>query len=326
MPCTSPPSHADARRGLWLGLLGVLIFAITIPMTRLAGGTAADPQLDPLFVALGRAAVAGGLSVAYLLWVRAPWPTAAQWPLLVVTAGGVVFGFPLLMGYAVRHVDAVHASVISGLLPLATAVTAALVNRQRAGTGFWLCAMSGTALVIGFAAWRGGGALEPADGWLLAAVLVGAVGYVSGARLSAAMKPEQVISWALALSLPLTLPVAIVSAPAEPVRASAWLAFGYVALFSMWLGFFAWYRALAIGGALRVSQVQLLQPFLSMLVAVPLLGEELDLATVAFAFAVMSTVWLGRRMPAAYPKAVRPEVSKGCHDRREGFDTSARTG
>ena len=306
MQHTSPPTPADARRGLWLGLLGVLIFAITIPMTRLAGGTVAAPQLDPLFVALGRAAVAGGLSVVYLLWVRAPWPTAAQWRLLAVTAGGVVFAFPLFMGYAVRHVDAVHASVISGLLPLATAVMVALVNRQRAGTGFWLCALAGTALVIGFAAWRGGGALEPADGLLLAAVLIGAVGYVSGARLSAAMQPEQVISWALVLSLPVTLPVAIVSAPAAPVQASAWFAFGYVALFSMWLGFFAWYRALAIGGALRVSQVQLLQPFLSMLVAVPLLGERLDLATVGFALAVMSTVWLGRRMPAAAPRLREP--------------------
>jgi len=123
-------------------------------------------------------------------------------------------------------------------------------------------------------------------------------------------RAEQVISWALVLSLPVTLPVAIVSAPAAPVQFSAWLAFGYVALFSMWLGFFAWYRALAIGGALRVSQVQLLQPFLSMLVAVPLLGEALDLATVAFALAVMSTVWLGRRMPAAAPAPVLQEPAR----------------
>ena len=313
MPHTRAPTPADARRGLWLGVIGVLLFALTIPMTRLAGGPASDPQLDPLFVALGRAAVAGLLSAAYLLFSRAPLPAPAQWPLLAVTASCVVFGFPLLMGYAVREVDAIHASVISGLLPLATAVMAALVNRQRASAGFWACALVGTALVIGFAAWRGGGALVAADGWLLGAVLAGALGYVSGARLSASMKPEQVISWALVLALPITLPVAIVAWPTAPVRASAWLAFGYVALFSMWIGFFAWYRALALGGALRVSQVQLLQPFLSMLLAVPLLGEALDLATVGFALAVMATVWLGRRMPAAgvpsLPPVKEPRVS-----------------
>ncbi|RZU00702.1 DMT family transporter [Rivibacter subsaxonicus] len=315
MQHASPPNPAaDARRGLWLGVLGVFLFALTIPMTRLAGGPASDPQLDPLFVALGRAAVAGLLSLAYLMLTRAPWPTPAQWPPLALTASCVVFGFPLLMGYAVREVDAIHASVISGLLPLATAVMAALVNRQRASLGFWLCALAGTALVIGFAAWRGGGALVVADAWLLGAVLAGALGYVSGARLSAQMKPEQVISWALVLALPMTLPVAIVAWPTAPVRASAWLGFGYVALFSMWLGFFAWYRALALGGALRVSQVQLLQPFLSMLLAVPLLGEKLDLATVGFALAVMGTVWLGRRMPAAgapapVPPAKEPRVS-----------------
>ena len=61
-------------------------------------------------------------------------------------------------------------------------------------------------------------------------------------------------------------------APA-PVRGSAWLGFAYVTLFSMWLGFFAWYRGLALGGVVRVSQVQLLQPFLSLLFAVPRAGR-----------------------------------------------------
>ena len=69
----------------------------------------------------------------------------------------------------------------------------------------------------------------------------------------------------------------------------------------MWLGFFAWYRALAIGGTVRVSQVQLLQPFLSILAAVPILGERVDAATWLFLLAVMAVVFASRRVASSDP-------------------------
>jgi drug/metabolite transporter (DMT)-like permease len=293
----STTSTADAARGMWLGVAGVVMFALSLPMTRLAGGSVEAPQLDPTFVAFGRAVVAGLLSLAYLAVTGARRPRGDEWRLLALTSAGVVFGWPLLSGWAVRHVDAVHASVVSGVLPLATAVIAALVLRQRPSAGFWACACAGLALVVGFAAWRGAGALEPADGLLLGAVLCASFGYVSGARLSSALSAEQVICWVLVISLPLTLPLALLTRPTAPVAASAWAGFAYVSLFSMWIGFFAWYRGLALGGTLRVSQVQVLQPFLSMLFAVPLLGERLDAMTLVFAAAVIAVVWLGKRQP-----------------------------
>jgi drug/metabolite transporter (DMT)-like permease len=305
----SGPGLSPATRGWLLGALGVGIFALSIPMTRLASGSAADPQLPALFVAIGRAALAGLLAGAWLLITRAPWPSAAQWRVLALTAAGVVFGWPLFLGFAVLHVDAVHASVVTGVLPIATAAIGALLLRQRPSRAFWACALLGAALVLGFASWKGGAALQPADGLLLAAVVCAAYGYVQGARLSspgssalgAPLSPEQVICWVLVLSLPLTLPIALLAWPAAPVRASAWGGFLYVSLFSMWLGFFAWYRGLALGGTLRVSQVQLLQPFLSMWFAVPLLGESLDAATVLFSLAVMGTVFVSKRLPVQGP-------------------------
>jgi drug/metabolite transporter (DMT)-like permease len=106
-----------------------------------------------------------------------------------------------------------------------------------------------------------------------------------------------VICWVLVISLPLTVPLAVLTRPITPVAPSAWVGFAYVSLFSMWIGFFAWYRGLALGGTLRVSQVQVLQPFLSMLFAVPLLGEALDAMTLVFAAAVLAVVWLGKRQP-----------------------------
>ena len=292
-------SRADISKGLWLGLLGIAIFSVTLPMTRLAVGTPDAPQMSGAFIAFGRAVVAAVLSALFLLATRATLPQRQHWLPLAITAGGVVFGFPLFTSIAMRYVEAVHASVIVGVLPLATAAVGALLHRQRPSTGFWLCAALGSAMVVTFAMLRSGSsglAIHFADVLLLAAMLCAAVGYGYGARLSQQMQAEHVICWALVISLPLTLPLALISYPTVPLKATTWAAFAYVAVFSMWLGFFAWYRGLALGGTVRVSQVQLVQPFMSMLFAVPLLGEKLDAVTLGFGLAVIATVFAGKKM------------------------------
>jgi drug/metabolite transporter (DMT)-like permease len=292
--------NPQETKGLWLGALGVTIFALTLPMTRLAVGTPEAPQMSGAFIALGRAVVAAILSAMFLLATRAPWPRREDWWPLAITSAGVVFGFPLLTSVAMRHVEAVHASVIVGVLPLATAAVGAWLHRQRPSMGFWVCAALGSALVVAFAMIRSGQdgfAIQPADALLLAAMACAAVGYGWGARLSQRMRAEHVICWALVIALPLTLPAAVFTRPQAAVHAAAWWGFAYVAVFSMWLGFFAWYRGLALGGTVRVSQVQLIQPFLGMLFAVPLLGESLDALTVGFALAVIAVVFIGKKMP-----------------------------
>lgn len=298
-------TQAHITKGLWLGLLGIVIFAVTLPMTRLAVGTSEAPQMSGLFIAMGRAVVAAALSALFLLATRAPLPQRRDWLPLAIIAGGVVFGFPLFTSIAMRYVEAMHASVIVGVLPLATAAVGALLHRQRPSAGFWLCAALGSALVVAFAVLRSGAAglaIHFADLLLLAAMLCAAIGYGYGARLSQHMQAEHVICWALLISLPVTLPLALLSWPTAPIRASAWGGFAYLGVFSMWLGFFAWYRGLALGGTVRVSQVQLVQPFLSMLFAVPLLGESLDALTVGFGLAVIATVFIGKQMPVHTPR------------------------
>ncbi|MDP3171597.1 MAG: DMT family transporter [Polaromonas sp.] len=285
--------------------MGIVIFAVTLPMTRLAVGTPEAPQMSGVFIALGRAVVAAALSALFLLVTRAPLPQRRDWLPLAITAGGVVFGFPLFTSIAMRYVEAMHASVIVGVLPLATAAVGALLHRQRPSAGFWLCAALGSALVVTFAVLRSGATgltIHFADMLLLAAMLCAAVGYGYGARLSQHMQAEHVICWALLISLPVTLPLALLSWPQTPIRASAWAGFAYLGVFSMWLGFFAWYRGLALGGTVRVSQVQLVQPFLSMLFAVPLLGESLDAVTVGFGLAVIASVFIGKQMPVHTPR------------------------
>ena len=313
----STQSAKNINKGLWLGLLGVTLFAATLPMTKLAVGSAAPPQLSPWFVTFGRAAVAGLLSILYLLWQYsrrlepnlAPemaWktPSLRECGLLAFTASAVVLGFPLFMSLALQYVPSTHGAVVTGLLPLATAVVAALWFRQQPSFGFWICAVLGTALVLGFMVVRsldsaGHVSLHLADVFLFIAMIWGAFGYIGGARLTPSLGAKRVICWVLVLSLPFTLPLTYFNQPTDAslIRASSWWGFAYVAVFSMWLGFFAWYRGLALGGAVRVSQVQLVQPFLSLLFAVPLLGETIDATTLGFGLAVIATVFVGKKMP-----------------------------
>jgi drug/metabolite transporter (DMT)-like permease len=301
----------QASLGLWLGFVGVFVFGLTLPMTRLATGTVDAPQLSPWFVTWGRAALAGGLSIAFLWFTRSPLPSREQRAPLGLAVLGNVIGFPLLLGWALREVTASHAAVYMALLPLATAAMAAWLLHQRARFGFWLFAALGSALVVAYSLLRAqqighGFGLSHVDLLLLGSVVAASLGYVAGAKVTPALGAERVISWVCVMGLPVTVPGALLTWPEQPIALSAWLGLAYVGVFSMWAGFFAWFRGLALGGALRVSQMQLLQPFISIVAAVPLLGESLDAMTVGFALAVVATVFMGRRM--ATPAKLAPTI------------------
>jgi len=300
LTCPSAPNIAarvlsDDRRGMLLGLAGVAIFSLTLPCTRLA-----VRQLDPAFVALGRALVAALLAAAWLGWRRAPRPPrSALLPLLAVAAGCVV-GFPWLTSIAMQTLPAAHGAVLVGILPLATALCAVLRGGERPSPAFWGAALAGSLLVVGFALRQGGGSLHAADALMLVAVALGALGYAEGGRLAQALGGQQVICWALLLSVPLVLPLAAVlgwqhRASFAGAGAVAWAAFAYVSVGSMFIGFFFWYRGMALGGVARVGQMQLLQPFLTLAGAALLLGERLDLDHALFALAVIGVVLVGRR-------------------------------
>jgi drug/metabolite transporter (DMT)-like permease len=279
-PSSLPP-------GVLLGALGVLGFSFSLPATRLA---VAD--LDPFLVAFGRAVVAGVLSVAVLAATRAPRPTAPQWRSLVVVALGVVVGFPLFTSLALHHVPASHGAVVVGMLPAATAVAAVLRAGERPTRAFWLASSAGLAAVLAFALTQGGGQLGTPDLELLVAVVLCALGYAEGGRLSRELGGARTICWALTLSLPLTTVVAVTALVQDGAHAgaTAWLGFAYVSVISMFLGFFAWYAGLARGGVAKIGQVQLIQPVLSLSWAALILGEHIGAGTAVAAIAVLAAV------------------------------------
>ncbi len=267
------------RAGVLWGLLGVLAFSFTVPFTRIAVG-----GLSPLFIGSGRAVIAAVLAIAALALTRQRLPQGRQWLRLLVVAGGVVAGFPLLTSYALVTVPATHGAVVIALLPAATAVVAVIRARERPPISFWVLAAIGAVAALGFASIGGGGfgQFELADLLLFGAVIAAAIGYAEGGLLSRELGSWQTVSWALVVATPVMVPLAVISAVQSPPAAEpiAWAAFGYLAVVSMFLGFFAWYRGLAIGPMAQVSQVQLVQPVLSILWAALFLGESLTWPTV----------------------------------------------
>lgn len=273
----APQSQPDLT-SFGYGFVGVLIFSLTLPATRIALS-----GFDPVFVGLGRAIVAAGLSLILLVITRQTIPAAKFFPNFAIVAGGVVIGFPLLSAIAMKDAAASHGAVITGLLPLSTALC-----------GVW---RAGSALVIGFALLTGGGSMRMADLALIGAVAAAGLGYAEGAVLSRTFGSWQVICWSLILATPVLLPIVLQHLPSNfaAVPVNAVLAFLYVSIFSMFLGFFAWYRGLALGGIARIGQIQLIQPFLTILASAVLLGEHLTIEIVGFAAAVIVCVVLGKR-------------------------------
>ncbi|MCR5939862.1 DMT family transporter [Ochrobactrum sp. XJ1] len=269
------------------GFLGVLIFSGSLPATRLA-----VIDIDPTFLTMARASIAGLLGMALLLAFREPFPRRNDAISLIVVALGVVVGFPLLTGLALQHMTSAHAIVFIGLLPLATAIFAVLRGGEHPRPMFWLFSVVGSLIVASYAYGQGSQSTLLGDVLMLAAVIVCGLGYAEGTQLSRRLGGWQVICWALVFSLPVMLPLSVLTRPETwaGIGTPAWISLGYVSLFSMLIGFFFWYRGLAQGGAATVGQLQLLQPFFGLMLAAGIAGEPVSMGMVATAAVVVVCV------------------------------------
>lgn len=280
------------NQGMALGLLAVIIFSLTLPMTRIV-----VHEVNPILAALARALFAAVPAAILLLWRREKLPTRRQLKGLCMVVLGVILGFPMLSSWAMQTLPASHGALVNGLQPMVVALFAAWLSHERPSKAFWMCAALGSALVLGYAVIQGAGSISLGDLLMLSAIVMGGLGYAEGGRLAREMGGWQVICWALVIASPLLLgPVAWLAWQHEGVISSQALwSFSYVTLFSQFIGFFAWYAGLAMGGIARVGQVQLLQIFFTMAFSALFFGEHIDTLTWVFAAAVVCTVILGRK-------------------------------
>jgi drug/metabolite transporter (DMT)-like permease len=284
--------------------LGVLCFSFTFPMTRLS-----LRAFDPILIALVRGSGAGTAALVYLTLSRSRTPDRRQMVRLVSAALGMVVLFPIFVSIALKSVPATHASVLGSILPLATAVFGVVRGRESVSRGFWILAILGTSLIGLFSAYRSGfHSIEQADVLLVAAFIACSYGYAEGSLLAREMGGWRVICWALVSVLPLEL-VALIgygshagvrmdSAPAE-----AWAGLLYLTVVSQFIGFFFYYKGLALGGIAKMSQVQLLLPFVAIFAAHWVLGEQIDGSVIIGTLAITTIIAAGaasRRVSAGH--------------------------
>ncbi|WP_233121376.1 DMT family transporter [Tersicoccus sp. Bi-70] len=288
------PGMSSRTTGWWWGLLGIVAFSFTVPFTRVA-----VTAFPPLFIGSARGVIAAALAATVLAVTRQRRPTARQWLRLGVVAGGVVAGFPLLTSFALTTAPAGHSAVVIGLLPAATAVMAVLRGRERPARSFWFLAALGAVVTVVVASLQNGGlgALHWSDLLLFGAVVAAAVGYAEGGLLARELGSWQTISWALVVAAPVMTVCCLASVAGRDLSGTpaAWLALAYLGVISMFLGFFAWYRGLAIGPMAQVSQVQLVQPVLSIAWAALILHERVGWPTVVGGLAIIACAALAVR-------------------------------
>jgi drug/metabolite transporter (DMT)-like permease len=301
-----PEVHRIRREGLAWAFLGVLLFSFSLPLTKVA-----VQGFDPFLTAMGRAVIAGAVAAALLTLRRVPFPAREHLRPLLFTMIGACFGWPILLALALQRTTSAHAAVIAAFMPLTTALFAVLHTRERVPRQFWWAASTGTVALVVFALSRGGagGADLVADLMIVGAVIFSSWCYVLGAQVTRVMPGWQVISWVVVLALPLTLPASIwlwasTHDSYDPTRVE-WFSLIALGLSSMYLGFFAWYRGLAMAGVAYGGQVQQLQALLTLLWSALLLGEQVTVGTVAAASVVIGCVVWAQRSRA--PVVVAPE-------------------
>ncbi|MBL4672516.1 MAG: DMT family transporter [Arenicella sp.] len=281
-------------KGLTLGFIAVFMFGLTLPVTRFI-----SPYFEPVFIGLGRAALACVFATLFLLAFKAALPSYSQVKRLLVVALGVVIGFPVLSAWAMQSLPASHGGVVLGILPLATAAASRVVSDERPSLGFWLVGVAGSILVIAYSLLQGGGAFLLGDLALFAAIVSAAFGYAVGGKLSKEIGGWQVICWALVLVFPVIIGPTLYYAPndLQTLSTPVILGFLYLTLISQLFGFFIWYKAMAIGGVARVSQIQLIQPFVTLLASAWALSEIIEVQSYIFATIVVGVVAVGKQMP-----------------------------
>lgn len=278
----------------WLnGLIGVAIFAGSMPATRLA-----VQGFSPVFLTGARASIAAVLGLMLLMLLKQPRPARSQIRPLIIVALGVVAGFPLFSALALQSITAARSLIFVALLPLATAVFAVLRAKELPSPKFWLFSLMGSGFVVFFMLNQSDTqGISSGDAYMIAAVIACGLGYAEGAVLSRSLGGWQVICWALIIALPFMLVLSCIYWPAQldSIPSAAYLGLFYVSVFSMLIGFFFWYKGLALGGIARIGQIQLIQPFLGLMLSAMLLSERISLSMILVSLAVACCVAMAKK-------------------------------
>lgn len=284
---TTTISTTKTSNGWLNGLIGVLLFSGSMPATKVA-----VLNLDPIFVTVVRALIAAVLASIFLIIYKVKIPNKIQSQSILIVSIGAVIGFPLLSAIALQHMTAARSLVFLGTLPLSTAIFAVIRGKEKPKPIFWLFALLGSFLVVGFALMQNASSSLEGDLLMLAAIILCGLAYAEGATLTKTLGGSQVISWAIIYATPIVLPLFYLYFPSsiQIITLDAWTSLFYLGTMSMFTGFIYWYKGLAQGGIASVGQLQLLQPFFGLALAAFILQEYVSIQMVFVTLGVVLCV------------------------------------
>ncbi len=269
------------------GLLAVILFSLTVPMTKIALA-GSSPEL----ITLIRAFISG---LASLFMAKAlGWSLPNKSDSLKLVIGGVAVTciFPYSLALGLDKWSASNMGVILAGVPLITALIAAFLFKERQSISFWVSIFMGALILMHFAQTQSDGPIH----WSVFVMLLAAgIGYTLGGQVAKSIGGFKTICWMTIFYLPVSF-LGLLYKGSEVLSlfqhgsTNVIFALAYLALISQWLGFHFWYGAMAKVGIAKAGQIQLLQPFFTLLFSVPLLGLVLESEHFVYATLITLTV------------------------------------
>jgi len=281
-------------------LLAISFWGVSFVATR-----AVVEQISPVALIFARAAL-GSLLLIGILTARgrAWWPPRSAWPSLALMGFIGVALHQLLQAYALQLTTAVNTGWLIGLTPIWSAILAAIHLRERFPSRKLLgltLGFAGAVLVVtrgrlggdvvGLPATRGDLIiLASTVNWAVYSV----VGHPTLKRLGSlvATTCAMIVGWVL-----LTGPFLYARAWGDFARLDAvgWAAVLFLGICCSGLGYLWWYGALERIEASRVAAFIYLEPLVTLLAAVVLLGETVTATTIVGGLLLVGGVALVER-------------------------------
>lgn len=278
---------------LWFhGVLAVIIFSLTAPFTVLA-----LEAFTPGFIAAMRAVIAGMGSIVMVWWFKWPVPKPKDIAWLILGGSAMVFVFPYSMAVTLQHWQAGETGIFLAGIPFFTALIAAWLFKEKTNKQFWLSLTFGTQLLLLFAYSQSSGVIPLQSIVLLVSA---GMGYAIGGHVAKRLGGFQTICWMMVLYFPLSLfsfgyTSLENAANFNSDHLVAILALLYLAIMSQWIGFHFWFGSMTKIGIGKTGQLQLLQPFFTLVFATLFLGDALTSVQVTFAILVTLSVIMLRQ-------------------------------
>ncbi len=290
-----------------LAFVAVVFWGISFVATK-----AALREISPVTLIFSRFVIGALL----LLAIVRELPPRKEWRALAVMGFVGVFVHQMLQAYALTMTTAMNTGWLIGVTPIWSAVLAAIFLRER--FGFWkviglVGGFAGALLVVTRGEFNAGVIGKPSttgDLLILLSTINWAVYSVIGHDTIRRLGPRRATSGAMLFGALMLAPFFVARrgwTEIPALTATGWTALLFLAIGCSALGYLFWYGALERVEVSRVAALLYIEPLVTFVAAVTLLGEPIRPVTVLGGALVLASVLLAQYAGVNRPALVSEE-------------------